>query len=281
MLETRVKKVFTIVMAVSVIFVVVMAVLGGICFGRNGWYPEWTDLPKVLAGGSTKDMFQLKDSFYFMLNDTINIVPDAVMLITAFVCGNLKNLGRHRVRALISIVSCVVVSVFVAVCVIFRLSLFGLDAVRLAAFSCIGLLVITAICFWKTRGGRYVLIGIAGGLFKNILVPVAMWFAFLSTAAKIGVVIALAVFVVLMVMKVPAVTTSGASASAAIKDTQVKDKKKEDRVKQLRNTIETCEQSIRGHNRGDFGYGYVDVDVTRRKIEECRRELKMLTGSSV
>lgn len=281
MLETRVKKVFQIVMTVSLIFVVLMAVLGCICFGRNGWYPAWTDLPSVLAGKNASDILHPRDSFSFMMYNDLSIIPDAIMLIAAFVCGNLKNFGRHRIRAIASLASFAVVSVFVIACVVFKLTLFGLDPVMLAAFSCIGLLVITALCFWKTKGGRYVLIGIAGALFKNIVVPFAMWFAFLSTISKIGVVIALAVFVVLIAMKVPGVSEGAPKTAAAPHAEPKRDKKKEDRVKQLRNTIEKCEQSITGHNRGEFGYGYVDVDVTRRKIEECRRELKMLTGSSV
>ena len=118
------------------------------------------------------------------------------------------------------------------------------------------------------------LVGIGGFIFKNILVPVIMWFAFLSTVSKIGVLIGVIVFVVIMVVKLPAGATGSSDlvTDAAIRDAvkeEVKaEMKNQERKAVLENRIAACRRGIKGKQEGSWNYAHVDVNVTRKQIEK-------------
>ena len=280
MLEERTTRIFTVVMLVAMIVVIVMAVLGGICYDRNGWYPQWKDTFTVLSG-STKDCMHLKDSFNFMADSGINAVPDLVMIFSAFVLGSIYNLDESPLRGIVGLVIVGGFTGFIVYGTIKHISPdFSLVSPMVIGISSLAFILLLFLCFKSTGGGYMVLIGIAGCLVKDLLIPIIMWFAFLSTAGKIGAVIAAVVFVILMTTNVGGAIfeSSGKPAPAAPAVDRARQKKL-DRIAVLENKIKVEGDSIKAHNQGRFGYGYVDTKYTGKVMDDQLKEVDMLKKS--
>ena len=263
MFSGKAGKSFLLVMILTSFVVILMAVLGCICFGKNGWYPMWEDTIPVMIGNTSSNYIQRKDSFAFMFNDGISIIPDAVMILAAYILGSIKNISTNRFRAILGLVVLVAVGGFMA-------------------FTLLACIPVMIFCFAKTTGGWYMLFGIGGFLVKNLLIPVIMWFAMLSVPSKIAVLIGVAVYVFLMVGntgKLFGAVFGNGESSASTTDSDKKNKKAQERYSMLEKRVNDCKKGIKGHREGSWNYAHVDEKYTQKVIDRDLKEMESIRKS--
>ena len=283
MFSGKAGKSFLLVMILTSFVVILMAVLGCICFGKNGWYPMWEDTIPVMIGNTSSNYIQRKDSFAFMFNDGISIIPDAVMILAAYILGSIKNLSTNRFRAILGLVVLVAVGGFMgfgAINPTFAGS--STDTTSIMAFTLLACIPVMIFCFAKTTGGWYMLFGIGGFLVKNLLIPVIMWFAMLSVPSKIAVLIGVAVYVFLMVGntgKLFGAVFGNGESSASTTDSDKKNKKAQERYSMLEKRVNDCKKGIKGHREGSWNYSHVDEKYTQKVIDRDLQEMESLRKS--
>ena len=283
MFSEKAGKLFKILMIVSTIVIVVMAILGGICFSRNGWYPKWEETFTVLFGNIEKNCYKIDDSFGFMLYDGIAIVPDFVMLVSALVLGGIYNFQFNPFKSVLSLIAFAGLTGFLTYGY-FNQAFAGstYETTNTLAITMLVSIPVFILCFAKTPGAVMVLISIAGILIKNIFVPAIMWFAFLSTAAKIVVLILAIAYVVIMSMDVGKLVAGSVGvkrSSARTESASKNNKKAKERYNMLQNRVNACKKGLKGHREGSWNYAHVDEKVTRRMMENDLKEMESLEKS--
>ena len=284
MFSEKVSRIFMVMVSVYAIGVIASGILGGLCYNKTGWYPMWSDAFPILFGAETKDMIHLNDSFDFMTRTDASGFIDLAFIACTFVLAIIINFTEIPVKAVIAIIDLIGVSTLEIIAMNNQNERwFGAEPMLIASGVAVLGLIISVFCFKRTTGGIFMLVGIGGFIFKNILVPVIMWFAFLSTVSKIGVLIGVIVFVVIMVVKLPAGATGSSDlvTDAAIRDAvkeEVKaEMKNQERKAVLENRIAACRRGIKGKQEGSWNYAHVDVNVTRKQIEKDMKELEQLS----
>ena len=278
MFSKKVSRIFKVMVAVYAIVVIVTGILGGLCYNKTGWYPMLSDAFPVLFGAETKNMIHLNDSFEYMLSSDVCGLVDVAFIFCTFVLAIIINFTEIPLKAVLAIIDLIGVTAIEIVAMNSHDDRWlGEDPMMFATAALILGLIVCFICFKGTTGSVFMLVGIGGLLFKNILVPLIMWFAFLSTASKIGVLIGAIVFVILMTMKLPAVATGNSGFGSSSNDTSKADKKKQERKNVLENRIAASRKGIKGKQEKSWNYAHVDVNVTRRQIEKDMKELEQLS----
>lgn len=301
MFEKVVRKTFKVMIAAMAVLIIGMAVLGSICYTRNGWYPLWKNIFQVLSKDDSRNYIQLRDSFNFMEDGGMSMIPDYILLFGSFFLGVLLNLKDHKIRAIISFICFGIAGgsiMFLRTHPYFTLG--GLNVIHLALIAILSGIAVLSLCFLKTSGGNYMLIGIGALLAKHILVPILMLAVFLSLKKIIIAAIVIGIFIAILKMDtskltsgstasrshVSAFATEGSyteeSSQRSVKDDYANEKKAKDQqkirdeIRMYEEKIRKCRNGIQAHREGRFGYGHVDEAYTRREIDKYQRNINML-----
>ncbi|MBO7449564.1 MAG: hypothetical protein J6U54_04275 [Clostridiales bacterium] len=268
---SKISKTATIVLlVVCLLFPIVVGTLGIVAYSKTGTYPAPESLISALKGGEIR--YRCQDSIDYMCGGVFGTI-EAIMMLVCFIAACANTMIRDSFsRGLVPMIT--FGGLFGGLYILYKIG-FEPGSSNLSSGIMAGTLILALViiffCLHRTSGGLVVIVSLIQLAVQLIVMPIVLWFASLSTYGKIGAVIALIVFIVLMTSK------GGQTVISNISDevpSSTEDYRKAKEQRKIQSEIDRLNRKIKAGENGLKNPGFhVDKKATARAIADQKGEL--------